>query len=468
VALCLSFGISKNLYRPIGNLIHTISTDGSRRFTSSGVANEIDYLNHVYKESMEKLDLYDRERYQYKDVMKHYWLNRLLLEELVMQPDELAALFKEMRIALPVDEEYALLYLKLDRYQEFRKRFSVNGSESIRFALLNIASEIIGRTWPNEGLDLKGDHVVLIIAVPRNKAEQWLRIEQDIAEIRDFFTPAFHVTFTASLSGRTDRWSALQQLYKQASEQAGQRFFLGHGTTVTPETAHKAARSKKETYSKGIEDRLVEAIGARHQKAADEALGCLFQEMEALDYPNALVSVIKLNETVRAALESASLSDFTPSLGHYLAEKETLQEIHTSMRSAILDALGSKGDEEPINHYLVDAVIDYVRQHYKDQSLSLTSIAAVMKTPSRRLSKLVKEAKGISINDYINEIRLAEAAELLIHTDLPIHEVVRQVGIPSETYFFSLFKKQFGTSPKEYAYRQRARLYKQNLPKEEL
>ncbi|MDF2921491.1 MAG: hypothetical protein K0R57_405 [Paenibacillaceae bacterium] len=462
VALGLSLGISKNLYRPINKLIHTIAADGSRRFASTGAANEMDYLNHVYKQSMEKLDFYDKERYQYKDVMKHYWLNRLLFEDLVMKPDELEALFRQMRIDLPVGEEYALLYLRVDRYKEFRKRFTGNGSETIRFALLNIASEIIGRSWRNEGLDLKGDHVVLIIAVSPDKEEQWRRIEQDIAEIRDFFTNAFHVSFTASLSGRTNNWSSLQQLYKQASEQAGQRFLMGHGKTILPVSDQKPAIAPKESYSKLWETRLAESINARLPLAAEEALKSLFREIEALDYPNALVSVIKLNEKMKEALASASLPDSMPSISCYLTEKETLQEIRSVMCSAVMDALGSENNDEPVNHYLVDAVMDYISRHYRDQALSLTSIAAEMKTPSRRLSKLVKEAKGISVNDCINEARLAKAAELLVMTDLPIHEIVKQVGVPSETYFFSLFKKHFGASPKEYAHQQKSMLMKRN------
>jgi YesN/AraC family two-component response regulator len=459
VALFLSFGISKNLYRPIGKLVHTISTDGSRRFSGERVNDEIEYLNQVYKQSMERLDLYDQERYQYKDVMKHYWLNRLLFENLVMKPDEQEALFQEMRISLPVREEYALLYLKLDHYKEFRQRFNDNEAETIRFALLNIASEIIGRTWSNEGLDLKEDHVVLICAVNQGHAEQWSKIEQEIAEIRNFFTNAFHLSFTASVSERTDRLSSLPQLYKQASEQAGQRFFVGHGRTFTTDTAFRA-NSLKGTYSQAMESRLVEAISARSPQAAQKALGSLFREIEAMAYSYALVSVIKLNEAIKLAFASASISDYAPSIGHFLHEKETLQEIHEAMNSVIEDAVGQDKNKDPVNHYLVDAVLDYINQHYCNESLSLTSIAAVMKTPSRRLSKLVKETKGISVNDCINEIRLAESAKQLVHTDLAIHEIVKRVGIPSETYFFTLFKKHYGTSPKEYAHIQRERLYK--------
>ncbi|MNI38056.1 CFA/I fimbrial subunit D [compost metagenome] len=76
-----------------------------------------------------------------------------------------------------------------------------------------------------------------------------------------------------------------------------------------------------------------------------------------------------------------------------------------------------------------------------------------MKISQRRLGNLFKEAMHVSVADYINETRLAKAAEYLTENEISVREIVEKVGVVNETYFFSLFKKHFGITPKEYALR---------------
>ncbi|WP_409342960.1 helix-turn-helix transcriptional regulator [Paenibacillus sp. MBLB4367] len=64
---------------------------------------------------------------------------------------------------------------------------------------------------------------------------------------------------------------------------------------------------------------------------------------------------------------------------------------------------------------------------------------------------MFKDAANISISELITETRLAKAAELLVQHNLSVHEVVEKVGMINETYFFSVFKKRYGATPKEYA-----------------
>ncbi len=52
--------------------------------------------------------------------------------------------------------------------------------------------------------------------------------------------------------------------------------------------------------------------------------------------------------------------------------------------------------------------------------------------------------------EVINFMRLNYAANLLIHTDIEIIEIVFNTGFQSLSYFYSLFKKEFGVTPKKY------------------
>lgn len=55
-----------------------------------------------------------------------------------------------------------------------------------------------------------------------------------------------------------------------------------------------------------------------------------------------------------------------------------------------------------------------------------------------------------SVNQYIKEIRMDKAKELMENTDLNITEITYKIGVNSRSYFSKLFKQKFGIPPKQY------------------
>jgi len=66
----------------------------------------------------------------------------------------------------------------------------------------------------------------------------------------------------------------------------------------------------------------------------------------------------------------------------------------------------------------------------------------------------VRNVTGLSINDYINKMRITKAMNLLTSTSLSVSEIADKVGCASQSYFSTLFKKYTGTTPREYKSRQ--------------
>ncbi|MFC5402618.1 helix-turn-helix domain-containing protein [Cohnella soli] len=457
LALALSIAISRRIYRPVGKLVSSVKSDRVRRSDHDVVIDEFSYLNTVYRQSMEQLDLFDKEKYQYKDVMKHYWLSRLLTEGPSIPQPELRTIFKEMKFALPVEGEYAVCILKLDNYKELQHTFTSKDRETIRFAMINIASEIVARKYPNEGLDMKDDHVLLLVNVPEGDDMFPSDMIALLKDAQETVSRYFKVSFTASISDSVNRLGGLHDSYNHALDQSMYRLLLGHSSVITSETVKKKAESKKTGYSKELEEWLVETIKSGNVPAMKKVLATLFEETSTLNYHNALVTIIRLADAVFGAMEhakgSSSIALPLSSITRSLLEKETIGEIHRTLWGVLQDSFSNEQLEAPntMNHFVVDAVTEYIHKNYQDASLSLSSVAAMMKLSTRNLSKIYKEATQISIPDYINEFRLAKAAELLIHHDLSVIEVSKRVGILNETYFFSLFKKKYKVTPKEYA-----------------
>lgn len=85
-----------------------------------------------------------------------------------------------------------------------------------------------------------------------------------------------------------------------------------------------------------------------------------------------------------------------------------------------------------------------------DKDLSLTRIAKHVYLNPSYLSRFYKKYTKRNLSDYINEVRLAKAKELLMNTDLKINEIARKVGLESPSYFTLVLKRYTGSTPQDY------------------
>jgi two-component system, response regulator YesN len=98
----------------------------------------------------------------------------------------------------------------------------------------------------------------------------------------------------------------------------------------------------------------------------------------------------------------------------------------------------------------IDRVKQYVLQNIADKNLSLSRIAAFTFYNPSYLSRFFKQETGSNLSDYINEVRLNRALELLRNRDVRINEITNRIGFESPSYFTMFFKKRMGVTPNEY------------------
>lgn len=62
---------------------------------------------------------------------------------------------------------------------------------------------------------------------------------------------------------------------------------------------------------------------------------------------------------------------------------------------------------------------------------------------------LLKKYREMSFRDYVLQVRLSYARQLLEQTELPVSQVARKVGYENTSHFYHLFRKMYGVGPKE-------------------
>jgi two-component system response regulator YesN len=92
----------------------------------------------------------------------------------------------------------------------------------------------------------------------------------------------------------------------------------------------------------------------------------------------------------------------------------------------------------------------FINDHFCDSSISLNIIANKIGLTPAYVSKLFKQELGISYIDYITDLRINRAKELLESHNYKIYEISEMIGYNNTNYFIYLFKKHVGISPAEY------------------
>lgn len=82
------------------------------------------------------------------------------------------------------------------------------------------------------------------------------------------------------------------------------------------------------------------------------------------------------------------------------------------------------------------------------EDLSREAIAKMLRIHPARLSRVVRKFAGTGVCDYIRDLRLGYAEELLMAREvMPIEEISRRCGFNSASYFISIFRQRYGVSP---------------------
>lgn len=100
---------------------------------------------------------------------------------------------------------------------------------------------------------------------------------------------------------------------------------------------------------------------------------------------------------------------------------------------------------DPVRDYRLRRVRDYLRSHL-DKRPGLAELEIVADLGQYRLCYLFKRAYGISIGQYWNALRLAEAVRRL-QLGRPVKMIVSELGYADESHFSRVFKAHYGVAP---------------------
>ncbi len=111
-----------------------------------------------------------------------------------------------------------------------------------------------------------------------------------------------------------------------------------------------------------------------------------------------------------------------------------------------IDAPEMKGNDE----LLLDRIMKEINANIDDPALNVEKLASEVGVSRAHLHRKMKDLIGMTPSDYIRNIRLKRACELLRRPDIEVTQVAYKIGFTSQPHFSSHFKRYTGFSPSEY------------------
>ncbi len=106
-------------------------------------------------------------------------------------------------------------------------------------------------------------------------------------------------------------------------------------------------------------------------------------------------------------------------------------------------------NEGAFNYYPWNRLLQYVDDHYSEH-ISLSEAAQIAGLEMSSFCAFFRTAVGINFTDWLRQVRIWEAVELMKTSDLPTTEIALEVGFVETITFEQEFKKYTLMTPKEF------------------
>jgi two-component system response regulator YesN len=441
-----AYFFSNRLYSPIRNLIGILYGNNDNK-TKKANFDEIEFIKdhlQVLKDAKSHLEL---KLNKMKPVINENVVKNIILYgDNSVSEKEIQNLFNEYDIRM--NKKYYLLgvcYLYYSR--AFAVNFPPEEQRVIRKGIPCIMKEILQKNSEHAMLIELEECRYLIVLNDENMKENFCslfaKINNIVKEDRQF------IKIGLSISEPATSILSLSSSFKAVNERMEFVDLNGKELLVKEETLDK---NTAVYVPPNIEEIMKHAIAAGNENemaaAVDHILTSNLKPSLTPFKFNRIVNL--LFEQCDKVIKSYGIS--VPVSAKYKSDpllKQYDTEAAKHLFTRLMAEIGTHIKKEPHSDKR-HALQEYITEHYMNENLSLQIMADDLNFHTNYLSRLFKEETGKTFTEYLSEVRIEKAKELITQTDFIIDEVAGRVGISNRRTFNRTFKKIAGVSPAMY------------------
>lgn len=399
--------------------------------------------NQFMQETMEARREYDRELGLLSVIKGRTGFFRKLTDEELLGKDREGGYFSFATIKLAVEEkENEALPIDYDM---------------LVFLVQNVITDTFGEEYSYiKTIDDKILVYLFLLPPDQDEAEWKKECREKMVWINEFFQSRLELDLPITIGDCFSSFSEVETVYANLQEVNEQRYYTCPEGVMEAEQINKidvASLDRLNFYSKRLEAAAAEAdFGAG--KAVSEQL---FEELETsgnsflamLFYVLSIVNnllMMSRNMVQDEAIRRQEVEDVLVKIRR-AESMSTLKDSFYHFLRLICRAVDQDSQDSVM---LSERIKKYVREHYNDYNVNISSIADEMGITLRYMSKIFRDQTGVGLLQYINDLRIEQAKRLLKTTGKTVDEIAEETGFANTRTFRRNFQKATGVTAKEY------------------
>ncbi|MFU0828521.1 MAG: Stage 0 sporulation A-like protein [Lachnoclostridium sp.] len=302
------------------------------------------------------------------------------------------------------------------------------------------------------------------VLIKGDKAKIEKQTEDCVRKLQDFFSEGGKQIDWYICTGKiVDRLSSLPESYRDAMHKFASRYLSKFQLAINGDSSQEMVRYSDEQHLKNID------AGVSNPEIILNFLGNALQD-EVDDFVNNYIKMIG-EEALKSKIFSQyillnihfSTVSFIQKLGY---KKEELDKYLSAICSGKIASV--QGVREMVKNILrvgislrekstrsryksvLEVAIAFINENFMDDTLSLNKVACAANVSANHFSALFSQEMKKTFIEYLTELRMNKAKQLLRCTDKRSGEIALEVGYKDPHYFSYLFRKTQGCTPSEY------------------
>lgn len=368
---------------------------------------------------------------------------------------------EEFPVNSEIEKNYPVVYMILFQMMPEQIQFGQTDAydfQFIRSQLLDIISGISSRyfarctTLPQE----KDTLALAVCPKPENDSEKAL--SDFCSKINVALSTYFALTAQFGISRRKEQLSELAEAFLESKKVLDDCYYESDRSIsfYRPQTGERHRSGNREFninfLKKAMSDAVLHNESSELQQIFDE-LSALFRQYKP-GKTQAVSACINIYSYFHDLFQEEStdtedfpyISDITEQLAQLGSLDDILLWLYSfceKMCSLLVERKENRSDK------LVYLAKRYINEHYTEK-LTLSDIADHLRISSGHLSTTFSRYMNLTISDYIAQVKIEHAKELIDSGQYLIYEIAGQLGFDNAYYFSKVFKKVTGMSPRDY------------------
>ncbi|MEK3721297.1 AraC family transcriptional regulator [Paenibacillus sp. FSL H8-0034] len=363
------------------------------------------------------------------------------------------------RLQLPRhDGRIGLAVLEIDKYSNFCQTYSTRDQYLLRFVLSSVIHELGETHGLTPWAEWTSGHRLGVLLQYREELEADDPVSGLCSQVIGWVREHLDFTVTMGIGFTMEEPSDILQSYQSALESLSYKTMLGTGRVIerrhTPLQQGVAYKSLNSVHSLAHAFRVGDEKWKGHaDEFFEEIDNGLYKREEILHLLNYLLyNLYKEMMELQPELQELWKAEAIPALNELLDSFETIGELKQRVFGVLDDTWRklSRVREHSSHHDFIQGVRKYIEVNYNNPELSLSHLEDAFKVNGKYISQLFRDEMGEKFIDYLANVRLNRAKDLLKQSALPVQDVALHVGYTNAMTFIRAFKKTTGTTPGEY------------------